>query len=513
MEANILAVITILVAGYTLLSEERRIDLFLRIGLLDKLLLFSALVASLYVTFLPVLSHFNIAIPLPWLWGLTPNLVIFSMILLVLLYLTFKLLDKRLPHSRIKYWNKMSLQLLRQRKYKELSYLVDKYYNQFCFIHKDKWYDTLRSKLPSSHRDEFDSLLRGKQYKTSFIIRVGTKIIDWVLPSKTKLRECSASGLKRLLSTKSFIRYYSLHNPQACMELTLLPLNISEKFSDDFLESLMSDSESTLYREVRDTQQISMYTGYNIQPTNPLLSFYLEDLNFAVTQQIWKPIGDSAAKYISKQTGGDRNYYNQPYHWSYEDEERWVCPIYITLHFFDIMVQRAIFINYPDHMWLRYYYTLLEHIIKKYQPSPAANQSNGLPTRYDYLIDEIFKKCISWLEVAVDIKIKLVDKDKRIWPIPVGFSASVLGELLRLILQAGNITDSRCTEQLAKVIRLSNKLEGAGLQRLNQEIANELIPNWGIEQNNKIRLKKCFSKVDPYETSLNSTLSIEIKKI
>ena len=69
------------------------------------------------------------------------------------------------------------------------------------------------------------------------------------------------------------------------------------------------------------------------------------------------------------------------------------------------------------------------------------------------------------------------------------FSAKVLGELLRLILQAENITDSRCTEQLAKVIRLSNKLEGAGLQRLNQEIANELIATWGITQSNKYKIR------------------------
>ena len=75
------------------------------------------------------------------------------------------------------------------------------------------------------------------------------------------------------------------------------------------------------------------------------------------------------------------------------------------------------------------------------------------------------------------------------------------------MLQAENITDSRCTEQLAKVTRLSNKLEGVGLQLLNQEIANELIPDWGIEQNYKIRLKKCFSEVDPSETSAYSGAS------
>ena len=90
-----------------------------------------------------------------------------------------------------------------------------------------------------------------------------------------------------------------------------------------------------------------------------------------------------------------------------------------------------------------------------------------------------------------------------------------MGELLRLMLQAENITDSCCTEQLAKVIRLSNKLEEGWLQRLNQEIANELIPAWGITQSNKykIRLKKCFSKVAPCKTNLNSTLSIGINKI
>jgi uncharacterized protein YfeS len=66
------------------------------------------------------------------------------------------------------------------------------------------------------------------------------------------------------------------------------------------------------------------------------------------------------------------------------------------------------------------------------------------------------------------------------------------------MLQAENITDSCYTEQLAKVIRLSNKLEEAGLQRVNQEIANELIPAWGITQSNKykIRLKNVFLRLN-----------------
>ncbi|WP_199249662.1 tripartite tricarboxylate transporter TctB family protein [Grimontia hollisae] len=512
MEANILTVIAILVAGYTLLSEEKRIDLHLRMGWIDKLLLLTACAIVAYVTFIPVLSYFKLTISLPWLWGFNANLTTFSVILLVLIYLIFKLLGKRLPHSRIQSWNDTSLQLLRQRKYKELSYLVDKYHLQFCSIHKDKWYDRLRSKLPSIYRDELEALIKGER-KYLVTTKWGIRVIDWLIPTQKKIKNRSKVGLQHLLHSKSFVQYYALHNPQACMELTLLPWDVSGKFSDLFLHSLILDTESTFYREVRDTQQISISSGYYIDPANPFLFFYLSDLKVARDQQIWKPIGDSTATYISKQTDDAENYYNQPYHWSYEDEERWVCPIYTTLHFFDVMVQRAIYSNFPDHMWLRYYYTFLKHILENYQPSTRINKDSSMPTRYDYLVDEIFDNCISWLEAAIDKNVILIDKRNQLWPIPVSFSAKTLGELLLLLLQKDNFFDSRCTQQLSKVIRISNKLEEAGLTRLNKEIAKMCLPTFGLENTGKYqtRLKKCFVEVDPYETSLNSTLCKEIK--
>lgn len=514
MEANILTVIAILVAGYTLLSEEKRTDLLLRMGWIDKLLLLTASTIVAYVTFIPVLSYFKLTISLPWLWGFNSNLATFSVILLVLIYLIFKLLGKRLPHSRIQSWNDISLQLLRQRKYKELSYLIDKYHLQFCSIHKDKWYDRLRSKLPSVYRDDLDALIKGGQRKFSATTRWGICVIDRLLPTQQKLKDRSKIGLQHLLHSKSFVQYYALHNPQACMELTLLPWAVSDKFSDLFLHSLMLDPESTFYREVHDTQQISIASGYYIDPANPLLFFYLNDLNIASAQQIYKPIGDSAATYISKQTGGAENHYNQPYHWSYEDEERWFCPIYTTLHFFDVMVQRAIYSNFPDHMWLRYYHTFLKHILEKYQPSIKVSKVSSMPTRYDYLVDEIFDNCISWLEAAIDKKVVLTDKGHQLWPIPVRFSAKTLGELLLLLLKADHFFDSRCTQQLSKVIRLSNKLEEVGLNRLNTEIATECLPTWGLENIDtyQTRLRKCFGEVDPDETSLDSTLCRKIRE-
>ncbi len=513
MEANILTVIAILVAGYTLLSEEKRNDLLLRMGWIDKLFLLTACTLIAYITFIPVLSYFKLTIPFPWLWGFNADLTTFSVILLVLIYLVFKVLGKRLPQSRIQSWNDTSLQLLRQRKYKELSYLVDKYHIQFCSIHKDKWYDRLRSKLPNVYRDELDALIKGDQKKISATTRWGVRAIDWLLPTRQKLKDRTTVGLQRLLHSKSFVQYYGLHNPQACMELTLLPWAVSDKFSDLFLQTLMLDTESTFYREIRDTQQISISSGYYIDPANPLLFFYLSDLTIAIDQQIWKPIGDSATTYISKQTDCAENLYNQPYHWSYEDEERWACPIYTSLHFFDVMVQRAIYTKVDDHMWLRYYYTFLKHILEKYQPSPRVSQTSSIPTRYDYLINEIFDNCISWLEAAINKNVVLIEKGHQLWPIPISFSAKTLGELLLLLFQAENLFDSRCTQQLSKVIRLSNKLEEAGLNKLNNEIATKCLPKWGLENTGKYqaRLRKCFVEVDPHETSLDSTLCKKIK--
>lgn len=67
LEANILTVLAVLVAGFTLLSEEKRIDLKLRISKVDIFGLVIVFLLILYMVYLPFLEKIGLIIPLPWL--------------------------------------------------------------------------------------------------------------------------------------------------------------------------------------------------------------------------------------------------------------------------------------------------------------------------------------------------------------------------------------------------------------------------------------------------------------
>lgn len=87
MDANALTVLAILVAGYTLLAEEKRIDLKLRFSWADKSVVGFLVSALLYTIYLPVFSAIDLALPFKWLWGFDEKITAFTAIVAILLYL------------------------------------------------------------------------------------------------------------------------------------------------------------------------------------------------------------------------------------------------------------------------------------------------------------------------------------------------------------------------------------------------------------------------------------------
>ena len=121
-------------------------------------------------------------------------------------------------------------------------------------------------------------------------------------------------------------------------------------------------------RELKDNQNCS-YTGeYYIDESNPLLSFYFIDIKTASNISIWNPIADYTISFIKKQKGNN-NFYNSAYDYSYDDD-RWHCPIYISIFLFKIMVSKAIFDRHQDHMWLMYLENFVDEILNNYDPKP-----------------------------------------------------------------------------------------------------------------------------------------------
>ncbi len=121
-----------------------------------------------------------------------------------------------------------------------------------------------------------------------------------------------------------------------------------------------------------------------------LLHFLFSDPNVAYKFHVWKPVGDSIIAYLNNIK---RTNEIDPYNLSMEnfgDDEKWKSPLYVGIHFFDIMISSALHKNLQWHMWVYYFPIFIEKILKNDSLTvDAINSSNEFKTRYHYIINEI----------------------------------------------------------------------------------------------------------------------------
>ncbi|NAX48094.1 hypothetical protein CAG70_13990, partial [Photobacterium halotolerans] len=82
-ENGFLAVIAILISGYSLLSEERRLDLKLRTSRLDYFIVGVLSSLILIVIYSPVIIRLNYFEPISWQWGFDEKSASFSFLFLI----------------------------------------------------------------------------------------------------------------------------------------------------------------------------------------------------------------------------------------------------------------------------------------------------------------------------------------------------------------------------------------------------------------------------------------------
>ncbi|MCC3798792.1 hypothetical protein IB291_25055, partial [Vibrio parahaemolyticus] len=306
MDANALTVLAILVAGYTLLAEERRVDLKLRFSWIDKFVIVFLVITLLYAIYLPVLNATGLALPFTWLWGFDEKLTAFTAIVAILLYLALKLGGKRLPKSKISDWQKASSHLLRNQRFEQLAFLLDKYHHQFIAAFQDNWFDRIRAKLLAPYRPSIRELIGlefgEKSDDSSMSSRVKPTLINlmkpfafavsYCLPDNSRYKEAVSTSISDILKSNFFVKHLAQTQPLLCAKFTTLRFSADDEFTTLFLKELIANTSSPLYRELRDNQNCS-YTGeYYIDDSNPLLSFYFKDIETASQVGIWKPIGD-----------------------------------------------------------------------------------------------------------------------------------------------------------------------------------------------------------------------------
>ncbi|MGS0696194.1 hypothetical protein [Shewanella sp. 0m-4] len=529
MDSNALTVLAILVAGYTLLAEEKRIDLKLRFSWANKSVILFLVVTLLYTIYLPVLNTVGLALPLEWLWGFNEKLTAFTAIVAILLYLAVKLGGKRLPKSKISDWQKASSHLLRNQRFEPLAFLLDKYHHQFIRTFQDHWLDRIRSKLLAPYRPSIRELidleLGEKSDDSSMSSRAKTTLVNlmkpfafaisYCLPDNSKYKGNVSISIAELFKSNLFVRHLAQTQPLLCAKFTTVRFSANDEFTTLFLKELIANTSSPLYRELRDNQNCS-YTGeYYIDDSNPLLSFYFKDIEIASQVSIWKPIGDYTLEFIKKQKGED-SYYNQPYSYTYYEEDKWACPIFVSIYFFNVMTSRAIHTGHQDNMWLMYIENYVDEILRNYAPSQDVDTEKEFPTCFDYLMYESLSALRDWVGAATynfdkDNKIKLNASS-----VPIRWAATTLGSTFYTLVKSNKLTDSQYVYYLEMVVKLINDLDASGNQKLSKLIIDNATKKFDIYSPDKDvvdDLVRYYLRIDHVLKSKKSTFEKELSII
>jgi len=512
MDANgLLTVLAILVAGYSLLSDEKRLDIRLRISWLDWLILGLSILFVLIIIYMPVIKSFELFVPLPWMFGFNEETTTFAVLVFIIFFFGNKVLGKKLSKTKLHAWKYVSDRLLREKKFSELAYLLEKYHMQLIkWIRHDVWYVNLHRFIQPKLIPTIIMMAGKEKRPLSDSLRIG---LAKLVPDHSNMQDIIKMSISRILKSKSFVAYLAETHPMVAARFTSVRFRDDDEFITIYFEALISHPESALYRELRDNQNCS-YTGeYYLDESNSLLNYYLKNVDMACNLSIWQPIAEYVIVFIQNQKGKD-NIYNQPCDRFSDGDERWSCPIFIGSLFFTVMVSLAIFQRKKDHMWLMYCDNFIEEILKNLDHSPEVDKNREFPSRFDYLLYVIFSACDKWVGAVKYIDYKDVKEEDRKY-FTEYWAAKTLGSMLRKLIKSDKLSDSQKSYFLTIAIRRMKSLDQSCHDRYSKLIINNCIREYehdAVDKDTIDLLEEVYRQVDHVLKSDESTFERLITK-
>lgn len=510
---GLLAILAILISAFALLPEEKRLDLRLRFSKLDLLLLFLPVLVIITVVYSPVILKTGIINPIPWYWGFNEELLVSLCLIFILALCGVKIAGSKLPSSNFALWSTASQHYLRSKKFHQLGFVFDKYHVQlFDLIENDKWYVRVHKSLMPKYAISFAFVKPKTPFYKPTVDKL-RRIVARPFPNRCDEQELASKSVSRLLKSRAFVDFLAETHPMVAAKATMIRLPDSEEYISLFLTSLISHPGSVLYRELRDNQNCS-YTGeYYLDESNELLNFYLSDVSNAKFVGVWKPIGDYVTDFIKQQRGSD-NFYNKANDGFSESDDKWNCPIFVGVLFFEVMVSRAIFQRINNHMWLMYVDYFLREILETKERSPDVDLDREFPSRFDYLIYHMFSCCERWVGSTAHVDYTDVEQ-KDLQHFPEFWASKTFGGMLRRIMESDSVTDRQKVYFLEITLRLMRALDQSGLSAYSLLVLNNCIRRYeheAVDPKMIGELLRYYDRVDHVLMSKESTFESELAK-
>lgn len=244
-----------------------------------------------------------------------------------------------------------------------------------------------------------------KPKKPQLVIKIGAESIT--IPSALTYSleaEVSRKIFRDIIFNESFIRANVHYGKQFAIDFIrgcrANNIGISD-YSDLFIYELLKNKDSFLYSELKETHTI--YPPSNDEfDRYPFLQTLFEDIKYCDNQGFYRGIGEYVLEFVDRNIDNNNERYNRDtkYYWTQrERDEKYKCPIFMGLSFFEYMVNKAIRENYNSHMWLLYIHYWVEAICKKIKCYQEEWQSGKeFPTVYYYLLYELLHVHRDWID-------------------------------------------------------------------------------------------------------------------
>lgn len=275
------------------------------------------------------------------------------------------------------------------------------------------------------------------------------KELPWQLAPAPIYQEEVVKFVDQIISDNGFTTFvldYDIDIPLSLIETCESEISGVSEYLNTILECLISKPGSQLYKEVQRNQNLD-YTGRRLFNNSRLLKFLFGDAELASKRAIWKPVGDYVLRFICNRPGGPNDEYNRAeiYYSDPLTPDRFSCPVFVGLEFFDFMVKEALLQQVKWHMWLYYFRNWTKEMVEKvyYNPDEWERGYWEYPTRYAFLLYTMVDYQLGWFDCALEngLNISLEKGDIDINANILQSTAVCLACCLRTICECDQLTD------------------------------------------------------------------------
>ncbi len=402
----LITVAALFAAIYAVVPRDRQLNLLLRVGVFDWIVVLFASLLVLYLEFNEFCSAKGWVLSRPWPTGVTPQNTIYLVLLAASAILLLRLRFKRLSRNKIEQFRELVEQLYWSESYGEVFTLLQSNLPElFRIAESNTWWHRLRSRLrraggnwnPDEIRALIDQITAAEapgahaRHSPGWVRYLASQFLNLLPKGDDKSGRRAQELISGILLSPRLVTALVTTRPYLGLDIIRQWARSYERteFINLYIAQLIRDTASIFYIEIEKNQNRRFSHRYAIPESNRLMHFLLSDASFAHENGIYKPIGDYGILYLDE-LARQTDPYNKPLE-DVPDPRASDSPLSAIVSFFDIMVEEALHQGIQWHMWLYYMPSIVKGIVRNYRlDDPLVNPDSEFPNRYSFLLYRIF---------------------------------------------------------------------------------------------------------------------------